>query len=134
MLLINYKIIAVIHFLYFSYSQWKFAKSYPNLTNYVKYESWKYCDRCHIVVPNKMLPTYGNQKLTYLTNCICTKGRYFVPMVCIISLISFALCTGNVCQILLFPIIWLKLSRNSDLTRNNSQNSKQKNSLVHNSN
>ena len=29
-----------------------------------------------------MLPTYGNQSLTHLTDCICTKGRYFVPMVC----------------------------------------------------
>ena len=54
-----------------------------NLTNYVKYESWKYCKKCHIVEPNKMLPTYGKQKLNHLTDCICTKGRYFVPMVCI---------------------------------------------------
>ena len=53
-----------------------------NLTNYVKYESWRYCKICHIVEPNKMLPTYGKQKLNHITNCKCTKGRYFVPMVC----------------------------------------------------
>ena len=54
-----------------------------NLENYVKFESWKYCEKCHIVEPNKMLPTYGHQKMAPLTNCICTKGRYFVPMVCL---------------------------------------------------
>ena len=47
------------------------------MENYIKYESWK----CHIVEPNKMLPNYGHQKMTPLTNCICSKGRYFVPMV-----------------------------------------------------
>ena len=52
-----------------------------NLNNYVKYQSWKYCNRCHIVEPKKMLPNYGKQKMTHLNNCICTKGRYFVPMV-----------------------------------------------------
>ena len=52
-----------------------------NLTHYVKYESWKFCDKCLIVEPKKMLPTYGNQKLRHITSCICTKGRYFVPMV-----------------------------------------------------
>ena len=51
-----------------------------NLTH-VKYESWKFCDKCLIVEPKKMLPTYGNQKLRHITSCICTKGRYFVPMV-----------------------------------------------------
>ena len=61
-------------------------KTWPitNLTNYVKYESWKYCERWHIVEPNKMLPNYGKQKMTHLNNCICTKGRYFVPLVWII--------------------------------------------------
>ena len=48
-----------------------------NLTHYVKYESWKFCDKCLIVEPKKMLPTYGNQKLRHITSCICTKGRYF---------------------------------------------------------
>ena len=52
-----------------------------NLTHYVKYESWKFCDKCLIFEPKKMLPTYGNQKLRHITSCICTKGRYFVPMV-----------------------------------------------------
>ena len=52
-----------------------------NLTHYVKYESWKFCDKCLIVEPKKMFPTYGNQKLRHITSCICTKGRYFVPMV-----------------------------------------------------
>ena len=61
-----------------------------NLENYCKYESWRYCDKCHIVEPNKMLPTFGHQKSTTFTNCICTKGRYFVPMVCFF-LVSFIL-------------------------------------------
>lgn len=50
---------------------------------FVKCESWKYCEKYNIVEPNKMLPTCGHQKLTPLTNCICTKGRCFVPMVCL---------------------------------------------------
>ena len=54
-----------------------------NLLNYVNFESWKYCEKCHMVKPNNMLPNYGKQKLTYIRNCICGKGRYFVPMVCI---------------------------------------------------
>ena len=64
-----------------------------NLDNYIKYESWKYCDKCHIVEPNKMLPNYGHQKMTPITNCICSKGRYFVPMVCltICFLLSYAI-------------------------------------------
>ena len=64
-----------------------------NLENYIKYESWKYCDKCHIVEPNKMLPNYGHQKMTPITNCICSKGRYFVPMVCltICFLLSYAI-------------------------------------------
>ena len=35
----------------------------------------------NIVEPNKMMPNYGSQKVTFLSNCICEKGRYFVPMV-----------------------------------------------------
>ena len=54
-----------------------------NLENYVKFESWKYCEKCHILKPNKVLPTYDHQKTAPLTNCICTNGRYFVPMVCL---------------------------------------------------
>ena len=34
-----------------------------------------------IVEPNKMMPNYGSQKVTFVNNCICEKGRYFVPMV-----------------------------------------------------
>ena len=30
---------------------------------------------------NKMMPNYGSQKVTFLSNCICEKGRYFVRMV-----------------------------------------------------
>ena len=64
-----------------------------NLENYIKYESWKYCDKCHIVEPNKMLPNYGHQKMTPIRNCICSKGRYFVPMVCL-----------AICFLLSYPI------------------------------
>ena len=35
----------------------------------------------NIVEPNKMMPNYGSQKVTFLSNCICEKGRYFVRMV-----------------------------------------------------
>ena len=52
-----------------------------NLTHDVKYEIWKFCDKCHMVEPNKMLLKYGNQKLRHITSCIRTKRRYFVPMV-----------------------------------------------------
>ena len=56
----------------------KFA---ANLTHDVKYEICKFCDKCHMVEPNKMLLKYGNQKLRHITSCIRTKRRYFVPMV-----------------------------------------------------
>ena len=46
-------------------------------------ESWKYCQHCEIVEPNKMPPNYGNQKISFLTDCLCQKGRYFVPTVSI---------------------------------------------------
>ena len=65
-----------------------------NLVNYATLESWKYCEKCHIVEPNIMLPTYGNQKMGHITSCICTKGRYFVPMVwffCILSSSAFCM-------------------------------------------
>ena len=70
----------IIFFITFTVNE-NLQKVADNLTHYVKYESWKFCEKCHIVEPNKMLPTYGNQKLTHKTSCICTKGRYFVPMV-----------------------------------------------------
>ena len=65
-----------------------------NLVNYATLESWKYCEKCHIIEPNKMLPTYGNQKMGHTTSCIYTKGRYFVPMVwffCILSSSAFCM-------------------------------------------
>ena len=49
-----------------------------NLIQYVKVESWKYCQKCHSVQPNKMMPNSGKQKMTFITNCICEKGRYSV--------------------------------------------------------
>ena len=52
-----------------------------NLIQYIKVESWKYCQKCHSVQPNKMMPNFGKQKMTFVTNCICEKGRYSVPMV-----------------------------------------------------
>ena len=70
----------IIFFITFTVNE-NLQKVADNLTHYVKYESWKFCKKCHIVEPNKMLPTYGYQKLTHITSCICTKGRYFVPMV-----------------------------------------------------
>ena len=70
----------IIFFITFTVNE-NLQKVADNLTHYVKYESWKFCEKCHIVEPNKILPTYGNQKLTHKTSCICTKGRYFVPMV-----------------------------------------------------
>ena len=36
------------------------------LVNYVNFESWKYCEKCHLVEPNNMLPNYGNQKQTQI--------------------------------------------------------------------
>ena len=71
-----------------------------NLENYVKFESWKYCEKCHIVKPNKVLPTYDHQKTAPLTNCICTKGRYFVPMVCL-NVSCILLRTSNFTSLLL---------------------------------
>ena len=56
-------------------------KNVKNLIEYVTVESWKYCQDCGIVEPNKMLPNYGNQKLSFLNDCLCQKGRYFVPTV-----------------------------------------------------
>ena len=56
-------------------------KTVNNLEKYVRIEGWKYCKRCKIVEPNKMMPNYGSQKVTFVNNCICEKGRYFVPMV-----------------------------------------------------
>ena len=70
----------IIFFITFTVNE-NLQKVADNLTHYVKYESWKFCKKCHIVEPNKMLPTYGYQKLTHITSSICTKGRYFVPMV-----------------------------------------------------
>ena len=70
----------IIFFITFTVNE-NLQKVADTLTHYVKYESWKFCEKCHIVEPNKILPTYGNQKLTHKTSCICTKGRYFVPMV-----------------------------------------------------
>ena len=70
----------IIFFITFTVNE-NLQKVADNLTHYVKYESWKFCEKCHIVEPNKILPTYRNQKLTHKTSCICTKGRYFVPMV-----------------------------------------------------
>ena len=35
----------------------------------------------YIVEPNNMLPNFGNQKIGFLNNYICQKGRYFVPVV-----------------------------------------------------
>ena len=70
----------IIFFITFTVNE-NLQKVADNLTHYVKCESWKFCEKCHIVEPNKILPTYGNQKLTHKTSCICTKGRYFVPMV-----------------------------------------------------
>ena len=71
-----------------------------NLENYVKFESWKYCEKCHIANPNKVLPTYDHQKTAPLTNCICTKGRYFVPMVCL-NVSCILLRTSNFTSLLL---------------------------------
>ena len=91
-----------------------------NLTIYIEYESWKCCNNCHIVELNKILPTFGNQKLTHLTNCICTKGRYFVPMICIFSLPIF-FCYGtmyhvNISYLLATNVhIWLQGERHKFL-------------------
>ena len=34
------------------------------LTQWVEYESWTYCKNCHLLHPCKMLPNYGQGKLT----------------------------------------------------------------------
>ena len=56
-------------------------KTVDNLEKYVRIESWKYCKRCKIVEPNKMMPNYGSQKFMFVNNSTCEKDRYFVPMV-----------------------------------------------------
>ena len=81
------------------------SKVATTLTNYVKYESWNYCEKCYIVEPNKMLPTYGNQKKTHLKNCICTKGRYFVPMVWIILIFFLKSVSCIMTYIYIYPFI-----------------------------
>ena len=58
-----------------------------NLISYITEESWQYCDRYKIVEPNKILPNYEKQKMKHINNCVCEKGRYFVPMVCYIYLL-----------------------------------------------
>ena len=52
-----------------------------NSSKYIKLESWKYRNNCHAFETNTILPTYGSQKLTFLTSCICAKERSFVPVV-----------------------------------------------------
>ena len=66
-----------------------------NLLNYINFESWKYCERCHLVEPNNMLPNYGDQKLTYIRNWICKKGRLFVPMACLFYIFYFGVFFHN---------------------------------------
>ena len=39
------------------------------------------CKDCHLLHPRKMLPTYGTGKIEYAKSCVCSKGRYHVPMV-----------------------------------------------------
>ena len=56
-------------------------KDAKNFIQYVTVESWKYCQHCGIVEPNRMLPNYGNQKISFLADCLCQEGRYFVPTV-----------------------------------------------------
>ena len=60
-------------------SEWWIRKEPPKFDRVCMVESWKYCQHCEIVEPNKMLPNYGNQKISFLTDCLCQKGRYFVP-------------------------------------------------------
>ena len=44
------------------------------------------------VEPNKMLPTYGSQKLNLIKNFVCQKGRYFVSTVCYTYILIFLVC------------------------------------------
>ena len=55
-----------------------FQSTVNNLIQYIKVESWKYCRKCYSVEPNKMMPNFGKQKMTFITNYICQKGRYSV--------------------------------------------------------
>ena len=66
-------------------------KTVDNLEKYVRIESWKYCKRCNIVEPNKMMPNYCSQKVMFVRNRIFEKGRYFAqwPDIFIYLYISF---------------------------------------------
>ena len=67
---------------YFFFSKWNIMKCYTKFETLLLIRKleilWQVS---HGVEPNKMLPTFGHQKLKPLTDCICTKGRYFIPMV-----------------------------------------------------
>ena len=51
------------------------------LRQWIEYESWTYCKNCHLLHPCKMLPNYGTRKIDYAKSCVCSKGRYYVPVV-----------------------------------------------------
>ena len=55
-------------------------KLVDRLAIYNQFESWQYCGNCHILVTNKMLPNFGNQKIQHNTNCNCKQDHYSIPM------------------------------------------------------
>ena len=79
-----------------------------NLIQYVKVESWKYCQKCHSVQPNKMMPNSGKQKMTFITNCICEKGRYIyiyyiaVALLCLLNSNCICIYTLSIASLLIF--------------------------------
>ena len=76
----------------------------------MKYESWKYCEKCHIVESLIECSQHGNQKMTCLKNCICTKRRYFVPVAWIILI--FFLKTVSCVSIYPYIIIYIYIYTN----------------------
>ena len=74
------------HFLFFTKTL--YISEYTDLDRlvnrlgvYNQFESWQYCENCHLLATNKMLPNFGNQKIQHNTSCICKRNRYSIPMV-----------------------------------------------------
>ena len=78
------------------------------IETYIQLDSWKYCQNYHIVEPNNMLPNFGNQKIGFVNNCICQKGRYFVPIVMPHFIIYYVL--DKLCIFFFLIFVYFKLT------------------------
>ena len=81
-------IILLQSFSFFFYTKTFYVSEYTDLEKvverlaiYNQFESWQYCENCHLLATNKMLPNFGNQKIQHNTGCICKRDRYPIPMV-----------------------------------------------------